>query len=166
MTKIFDFWYNWCTKMSLFCHNNSARFLFFVAMFNVTLFYFELFSFSRFWTGGECGCGCVDSSNTIAISSGGPNIGPSNSNKTAHTKVATSGGHANTQAPSKRASSGADGDYQLVQHEVLYSLSAEYEVCSFTHFFFHFIHLRFDFPAQWLFVCAALIRIKNHDGFS
>lgn len=79
-------------------------------------------------TGGECGCGCVDSSNTIAISSGGPVIGPSNGNKTAHTKVATSGGHANTQAPSKRASSGADGDYQLVQHEVLYSLSAEYEV--------------------------------------
>lgn len=83
---------------------------------------------SFFAAGGECGCGCVDSSNTIAISSGGPAIGPSNSNKTAHTKVATSGGHANTQAPSKRASSGADGDYQLVQHEVLYSLSAEYEV--------------------------------------
>lgn len=46
----------------------------------------------------------------------------------AHKKVATSGSHANTQAPSKRSSSGADGDYQLVQHEVLYSLSAEYEV--------------------------------------
>lgn len=91
------------------------------------LFYFIL-------TGGECGCGCVDSSNTIAISSGGPVIGPSNSNKTAHTKVATSGGHANTQAPSKRASSGADGDYQLVQHEVLYSLSAEYEVSFFLHY--------------------------------
>jgi len=29
-----------------------------------------------------------------------------------------------------KASSGADGDYQLVQHEVLYSLSAEYEVGS------------------------------------
>lgn len=46
----------------------------------------------------------------------------------AHKKVATSGSHANTQAPSKRSSSGADGDYQLVQHEVLYSCSAEYEV--------------------------------------
>uniref|UniRef100_A0A1A9ZU54 non-specific serine/threonine protein kinase n=1 Tax=Glossina pallidipes TaxID=7398 RepID=A0A1A9ZU54_GLOPL len=46
-------------------------------------------------------------------------------------KVATSGGHANTQPPSKRSSSGADGDYQLVQHEVLYSLSAEYEVLEF-----------------------------------
>ncbi|XP_067643665.1 homeodomain-interacting protein kinase 2 isoform X2 [Eurosta solidaginis] len=55
----------------------------------------------------------------------------SNSLKTAHTKVATSGGHANTQPPSKRSSSGADGDYQLVQHEVLYSLSAEYEVLEF-----------------------------------
>ncbi|XP_049315240.1 homeodomain-interacting protein kinase 2 isoform X3 [Bactrocera dorsalis] len=54
-----------------------------------------------------------------------------NSLKTAHTKVATSGGHANTQPPSKRSSSGADGDYQLVQHEVLYSLSAEYEVLEF-----------------------------------
>lgn len=54
--------------------------------------------------------------------------GPTNSCTTANTKVATSGGHANTQAPSKRSSSGADGDYQLVQHEVLYSLSAEYEV--------------------------------------
>lgn len=91
-------------------------------------FVFSLFFFLPHKTGGECGCGCVDSSNTVAISSGGPISGPSNSSKTAHTKVATSGGHANTQAPSKRASSGADGDYQLVQHEVLYSLSAEYEV--------------------------------------
>lgn len=78
----------------------------------------------------------MDSSNTVAISSGGPVSGPSNSSKTAHTKVATSGGHANTQAPSKRTSSGADGDYQLVQHEVLYSLSAEYEVRFFVFFFF------------------------------
>lgn len=52
---------------------------------------------------------------------------PTNVNKTA-TKVANSGGHANTQAPAKRSSSGADGDYALVQHEVLYSLSAQYEV--------------------------------------
>lgn len=53
---------------------------------------------------------------------------PSNGSKTAHSKVATGGGHANTQTSSKRSSSGADGDYQLVQHEVLYSLSAQYEV--------------------------------------
>lgn len=79
-------------------------------------------------SGDECGCGCVDSNNTISISSEGPLIGPSNNIKTAHTKVVTSGGHANQQVPSKRTSSGADGDYQLVQHEVLYSLSAEYEV--------------------------------------
>jgi len=62
--------------------------------------------------------------------SGSGGTGPISSLKTAHTKVATSGGHANTQPPSKRSSSGADGDYQLVQHEVLYSLSAEYEVGS------------------------------------
>lgn len=58
---------------------------------------------------------------------------PSNANKTA-TKVANSGGHANTQAPAKRSSSGADGDYALVQHEVLYSLSAQYEVGSMVTF--------------------------------
>lgn len=69
----------------------------------------------------------------VSDTSGTANSGPSNSCTTAHTKVATSGGHANTQAPSKRSSSGADGDYQLVQHEVLYSLSAEYEVSKFKH---------------------------------
>lgn len=74
------------------------------------------------------GAGSVGSK---AGSGPGPDgIGPISSLKTAHTKVATSGGHANTQPPSKRSSSGADGDYQLVQHEVLYSLSAEYEVGS------------------------------------
>ncbi|XP_053689436.1 homeodomain-interacting protein kinase 2 [Sabethes cyaneus] len=56
---------------------------------------------------------------------------PSNGTKTAHSKIATGGGHANTQTSSKRSSSGADGDYQLVQHEVLYSLSAQYEVLEF-----------------------------------
>ncbi|BFF98431.1 homeodomain-interacting protein kinase 2 [Drosophila madeirensis] len=96
----------------------------------------------------DCDCGCVDSYN---ISHGPTAVQQlqqeggshqqqqqqqqvphhSNSLKTAHTKVATSGGHANTQPPSKRSSSGADGDYQLVQHEVLYSLSAEYEVLEF-----------------------------------
>ncbi|XP_037043936.1 homeodomain-interacting protein kinase 2 isoform X1 [Bradysia coprophila] len=73
----------------------------------------------------DCDCGCVDS--TIVASTSGPISAPSNGSKTAHTKVVTSGG----QAPSKRSSSGADGDYQLVQHEVLYSLSAEYEVLEF-----------------------------------
>lgn len=64
---------------------------------------------------------------------------PSNGSKTAHSKVATGGGggggggagHTNTQTSSKRSSSGADGDYQLVQHEVLYSLSSQYEVSFF-----------------------------------
>lgn len=66
----------------------------------------------------------------VAGSSLGAMGAPSNGTKTAHSKVAT-GGHANTQTSSKRSSSGADGDYQLVQHEVLYSLSAQYEVLEF-----------------------------------
>lgn len=78
----------------------------------------------------DCDCGCVDS--TIVASTSGPISAPSNGSKTAHTKVVTSGG----QAPSKRSSSGADGDYQLVQHEVLYSLSAEYEVIIFNLFLY------------------------------
>uniref|UniRef100_A0A1I8Q140 non-specific serine/threonine protein kinase n=1 Tax=Stomoxys calcitrans TaxID=35570 RepID=A0A1I8Q140_STOCA len=77
-------------------------------------------------TGKEISVGVISSSTNVASSAVA-----SNSLKTAHTKVATSGGHANTQPPSKRSSSGADGDYQLVQHEVLYSLSAEYEVLEF-----------------------------------
>lgn len=86
------------------------------------------FSFSLLFLPGECGCGCSDVS--LVASEAGPLNAPTNGSKTAHTKVATSGGHANTQAPSKRSSSGADGDYHLVQHEVLYSLLAEYEVRS------------------------------------
>lgn len=66
----------------------------------------------------------------MAASSGAMGA-PSNGSKTAHSKVATGGGHANTQTSSKRSSSGADGDYQLVQHEVLYSLCAQYEVLEF-----------------------------------
>uniref|UniRef100_A0A182T560 Uncharacterized protein n=1 Tax=Anopheles maculatus TaxID=74869 RepID=A0A182T560_9DIPT len=93
-------------------------------------------------TEGVCGCGeCATSGGgTVPSGSGGGGGGggtvatsgamgaPSNGSKTAHSKVATGGGHANTQTSSKRSSSGADGDYQLVQHEVLYSLSAQYEV--------------------------------------
>lgn len=67
----------------------------------------------------------------VAAASSGAMGAPSNGSKTAHSKVATGGGHANTQTSSKRSSSGADGDYQLVQHEVLYSLSAQYEVLEF-----------------------------------
>lgn len=65
---------------------------------------------------------------------------PSNGSKTAHSKVANGtnvGTSGNTnQTTSKRSSSGADGDYQLVQHEVLYSQSSQYEVSirpSFSH---------------------------------
>lgn len=79
----------------------------------------------------DCECGCVESSTIVSTVTGPPPVSvaaPTNANKTA-TKVANSGGHANnTQAPAKRSSSGADGDYALVQHEVLFSLSAQYEV--------------------------------------
>lgn len=67
-------------------------------------------------------------SSVVVAASSGAMGAPSNGSKTAHSKVATGGGHANTQTSSKRSSSGADGDYQLVQHEVLYSLCAQYEV--------------------------------------
>lgn len=57
---------------------------------------------------------------------------PSNGSKTSQSKVANgnnAGTSSNTnQINSKRSSSGADGDYQLVQHEVLYSQSSQYEV--------------------------------------
>jgi homeodomain interacting protein kinase len=58
---------------------------------------------------------------------------PSNGSKTAHSKVANgtnagTSGNTNQTTTSKRSSSGADGDYQLVQHEVLYSQSSQYEV--------------------------------------
>lgn len=82
-----------------------------------------------FVAAADCECGCVEST-IVSTVTGPPPVSvaaPSNANKTA-TKVANSGGHANTQAPAKRSSSGADGDYALVQHEVLYSLSAQYEV--------------------------------------
>ena len=46
----------------------------------------------------------------------------------AHTKVALGGGGHNIAT---KGGSGADGDYQLVQHEVLYSLTAQYEVLEF-----------------------------------
>uniref|UniRef100_A0A8W7P4W9 Uncharacterized protein n=1 Tax=Anopheles coluzzii TaxID=1518534 RepID=A0A8W7P4W9_ANOCL len=82
---------------------------------------------------GECGAtsggggGGVPSGSSGTVATSGAMGAPSNGSKTAHSKVATGGGHANTQTSSKRSSSGADGDYQLVQHEVLYSLSAQYE---------------------------------------
>uniref|UniRef100_A0A182U5V0 Uncharacterized protein n=1 Tax=Anopheles melas TaxID=34690 RepID=A0A182U5V0_9DIPT len=89
-------------------------------------------------TEGVCGCGeCgatsgggggVPSGSSGTVATSGAMGAPSNGSKTAHSKVATGGGHANTQTSSKRSSSGADGDYQLVQHEVLYSLSAQYEL--------------------------------------
>lgn len=86
------------------------------------------FHVSIFPLAADCDCGCVESSTIVSSTVTGP-VSASNGSKTAtHTKVANSGGHANTQAPNKRSSSGADGDYALVQHEVLFSLSAQYEV--------------------------------------
>ncbi|XP_055619608.1 uncharacterized protein LOC129764506 isoform X2 [Toxorhynchites rutilus septentrionalis] len=100
---------------------------------------------SNLFLKADCDCSCVESatvvvatvsskdssSGSIVRASPGAMGAPSNGTKTAHVKVATGGGHANTQTSSKRSSSGADGDYQLVQHEVLYSLSAQYEVLEF-----------------------------------
>ncbi|XP_055602804.1 homeodomain-interacting protein kinase 3 isoform X2 [Uranotaenia lowii] len=82
--------------------------------------------------GSGAGAGPGPGAAALVAGSSGAMGAPSNGTKTAHSKVATGGGgHANTQTSSKRSSSGADGDYQLVQHEVLYSLSAQYEVLEF-----------------------------------
>jgi hypothetical protein len=54
---------------------------------------------------------------------------PSNGSKNKVGNIAATNCTSGTnQATSKRSSSGADGDYQLVQHEVLYSQSSQYEV--------------------------------------
>lgn len=105
----------------------------------------------------DCDCGCVDS--TIVASTSGPISAPSNGSKTAHTKVVTSGG----QAPSKRSSSGADGDYQLVQHEVLYSLSAEYEVIVFNLFScLNQLIIKKTTNSNWLISCVILACMCLH----
>nr|XP_027237512.1 uncharacterized protein LOC113828695 isoform X5 [Penaeus vannamei] len=61
---------------------------------------------------------------------GPPGGAPGTASKTvAHGKVALGGGaHNATKGVNSNA---ADGDYQLVQHEVLYSLTAQYEVLEF-----------------------------------
>lgn len=89
------------------------------------------------YNGGSVDIGHGQAAAVVQEAQTAQNVGSSLSLKTAHAKVATSGGHANTQPPSKRSSSGADGDYQLVQHEVLYSLSAEYEVSTDKRIFYH-----------------------------
>ncbi|KRF84033.1 uncharacterized protein Dvir_GJ26812 [Drosophila virilis] len=66
----------------------------------------------------DCDCGCVDSYNGGSV-------------ELRHGQVQAAAAVAAAAAAAKRSSSGADGDYQLVQHEVLYSLSAEYEVLEF-----------------------------------
>jgi len=56
----------------------------------------------------------------------------SSSGKTvAHGKVALGGGAHNATKGNGGGGQQADGDYQLVQHEVLYSLTAQYEVLEF-----------------------------------
>jgi hypothetical protein len=67
---------------------------------------------------------------------------PSNGNKTKVGNIAASNCTSGTnQATSKRSSSGADGDYQLVQHEVLYSQSSQYEVSLVSLFKIFPIHM-------------------------
>lgn len=116
-----------------------------------------------FLPSGECGCGCSDVG--IVASSTGSVNGPSNGSKTAHTKVATSGGHANTQAPSKRSSSGADGDYHLVQHEVLYSLVAEYEVC-LSHSIFYIIIIYYHIHHTFIILLRNACKRNENIEFS
>lgn len=91
---------------------------------------FFLNNFFFFLFPAECQCGCVDNSNSDHIKNctTGTNSESGEGSKTAHSKVATGGGHGTTQAPNKRSSSGAEGDYQLVQHEVLFSTGSQYEV--------------------------------------
>lgn len=50
----------------------------------------------------------------------------------AHTTAANTTSHSKAAAgPAPQGSSSADGDYQLVQHEVLYSMTTQYEVLEF-----------------------------------
>lgn len=50
----------------------------------------------------------------------------------AHTTAANTTSHSKAAAgPVPQGSSSADGDYQLVQHEVLYSMTTQYEVLEF-----------------------------------
>ena len=50
----------------------------------------------------------------------------------AQTTAATTTSQSKTAAgPAPQGSSSADGDYQLVQHEVLYSMTTQYEVLEF-----------------------------------
>jgi hypothetical protein len=82
---------------------------------------------------------------------------PSNGSKTAHSKVAngtnagTSGNTTNQMTTSKRSSSSADGDYQLVQHEVLYSQSSQYEVSFVVSFFLDSTNVSFSEGKKLLF---------------
>ncbi|CAG9864718.1 unnamed protein product [Phyllotreta striolata] len=56
---------------------------------------------------------------------------PISTTTTAHSKVTAAPGGTNPQPQGSAATSGADGDYQLVQHEVLYSMTNQYEVLEF-----------------------------------
>jgi hypothetical protein len=50
----------------------------------------------------------------------------------AHVTAANTTSHSKAAAgPAPQGSSSADGDYQLVQHEVLYSMTTQYEVLEF-----------------------------------
>lgn len=73
--------------------------------------YWKILSFQRKCCGGE-----------------GDGAGGQSTTTTAHGKT---GGAGAAPAPQTQQSSGADGDYQLVQHEVLYSMTTQYEVLEF-----------------------------------
>ncbi|CAH1970597.1 unnamed protein product [Acanthoscelides obtectus] len=75
------------------------------------------------WSSEGNGNSCGDAAESKTFS-------PSeNITTTAHSKVAAAPGATNPQP--QGSGSGADGDYQLVQHEVLYSMTNQYEVLEF-----------------------------------
>lgn len=53
------------------------------------------------------------------------------SNESCATTITTTNHSKGTQAGASTQSSSTDGDYQLVQHEVLYSMTTQYEVLEF-----------------------------------
>ncbi|XP_060532536.1 homeodomain-interacting protein kinase 2 isoform X4 [Cylas formicarius] len=83
---------------------------------------------------GDIGCGDKSCPTVVTTQNCTTNfVVPSSSVTTAHSKVTAAQGATNPQPQGKKkcSGSGADGDYQLVQHEVLYSMTNQYEVLEF-----------------------------------
>ncbi|CAG4976454.1 unnamed protein product [Colias eurytheme] len=76
------------------------------------------------------GTGAVTGAGTITVTGARHKGGTHGGTTTAHSKQLAAGG-ANHPAQPQGSGCGGDGDYQLVQHEVLYSSSNRYEVLEF-----------------------------------